>query len=434
MMKNIWEINISKVKSLLTFRKFDLNSIMFVRRSALADFLLCCGLLIAYWGSMHPWFMWRFDKIYYLAAPFLMFLSFYISRGLKDNMFKREQAMIPTCGFLMLDMFMKLVNHANIFGFIASLFHATIVYFIFRLENDKLRQLSTFLCKAMACLLCVSISFYILFLIGFALPHYHIDYKEWGYSYENYRFFLLDDRAIMLIIPRFHSVFLEPGHLGTACTFLLLTQIGRWKRWYNIVLIVSTAMTFSLAGYVLLIMTYFASAWIKRKAIFRKVLILVSVFAAIAVGSIFYNKGDNMVNMLIVQRLTIDQDGKLEGDNRATDLFKREFDNFMQSDDILTGREFNVFKFGWGNAGYRVFIYDNGLISVFILLMFYFSMTLRSYDKRAKLVMWGIFLASFLVRSTPLAYYYLIPLYFLAYNGSYYVSERRLETKKQTNG
>lgn len=426
-MKNILLLDIGKVKSLFLFRKINVNSVLLVRRSVLADFLLCCGLLFAYWGSMHPWFMWRFDRVYYIIAPFLMFLSFYMSRNLKDNMFKRDQALIPTCGFLLLDVFMKLVNNANIFGIIASFFHAAVVYFIFRLENDKLRQLSTFLCKAMACLLCVSIFFFVLFLLGFNLPHYHIDYDEWGYSYENYRFFLLDDRSVLILIPRFHSVFLEPGHLGTACTFLLLTQIGRWKKWYNTVLIISTLITFSLAGYVLLIMTYFASAWIKRKAIFKKVLILISCFAVIAVCSIFYNKGDNMVNVLIVQRLNIDQDGKLEGDNRTTDLFQREFDNFMQSDDILVGREFNVFKFGWGNAGYRVFIYDYGIVAVFILLLFYVSMTWRSCDKRAKIVMWGIFFASFLVRSTPLAYYYLLPLYFLAYNGSYYVTKRVLK-------
>ena len=174
----------------------------------------------------------------------------------------------------------------------------------------------------------------------------------------------------MVFLPRFNSVFMEPGHLGTAGTFLLLTQLGNWKKWYNAIILVSTILTFSLAAFVLLVMVMFVNAWVKGKRILPKLLCLVGFLIIVTIGAILYNDGDNLLNTLIIERLEID-DGKLAGDNRVTDTFEAAYNDFLQTDDILFGREYELAEFGWGNAGYRVYIYDYGLVVLALTILFY---------------------------------------------------------------
>ena len=395
--------------------------LFYLSKRDLVYYCYYAGILLAYIGSLDPWFMWRFYMIYPIVAFLPIFMSMLMSVHLKKPVFTRKDFISSFICYLLLVFMMALVNGRNINGVIFLVFNATIFLSIFRLEKEGLERISTFLCKAMAVMMCCSIPFFMLYLIGFPLPHYHIANEEFQYSYENFRFFLLDDRSTMFFVPRFHSVFLEPGHLGTACTFLLLTQIGKWNRWYNLILLFTILITFSLAAYVLLAMTFFGAAWIQRKAIVGKILLLVGILSIVVVASIFYNKGDNLVNQLIVQRLTINEDGKLEGDNRVTGMFETEYDNYIKSDDILWGREYISMKYGWGNAGYRVFIFQNGIIVLLLVIVFYVAFSLKGADRRAMMVMLAIAFASFIVRSTPLAYYYFIPLFILSQ-----VDQRRL--------
>ena len=175
-------------------------------------------------------------------------------------------------------------------------------------------------------------------------------------------------------------------------------------------------MTFSLAAFVLLAMVLFINAWLKHQRILPKILLIISFLGITAVGAIFYNDGDNMLNSLIIERLAVD-DGKLAGDNRVTDTFEAAFDDYMKSDDILFGRDYELAEFGWGNAGYRVYIYDYGLIVLLLTIIFYISAVYGSTDRRAIISMFVIGVASFWVRATPLSFYYFIPLYAFAYIG-----------------
>ena len=84
-------------------------------------------------------------------------------------------------------------------------------------------------------------------------------------------------------------------------------------------------------------------------------------------------------------------------------------------------------KYGWGNAGYRVFIFQNGIIVLFLVVVFYIVFALQGADRRAMMVMLAIAFASFIVRSTPLAYYYFIPLFILSQ-----IDQRHLKENEQT--
>lgn len=89
--------------------------------------------------------------------------------------------------------------------------------------------------RLMTLLLVPSMLWFFLYLIGFPLPSQDAEFNDSFYTFSNYYLFLLDDRSLMSIVPRFHSVFLEPSHLGVATNLLLLTQCGKWKSrrtWY----------------------------------------------------------------------------------------------------------------------------------------------------------------------------------------------------------
>ena len=47
----------------------------------------------------------------------------------------------------------------------------------------------------------------------------------------------------------------------------------------------------------------FSVSWMKGKAVIGKILILGSIILTIGVSSMFYNKGDNLINNLIVTPL-----------------------------------------------------------------------------------------------------------------------------------
>ena len=92
----------------------------------------------------------------------------------------------------------------------------------------------------------------------------------------------------------------------------------------------------------------------------KKLVYTITILSSVTIASFYYNDGDNLLHDLIMVRLEI-EDGEMAGDNRVTEDFKVEYENFINSQDILTGRDRDMSDFG--NSGYRVFIYDYGLLA-----------------------------------------------------------------------
>jgi hypothetical protein len=214
-------------------------------------------------------------------------------------------------------------------------------------------------------------------------------------------------------VPRFNSYFLEPSHIGQACAFLLMTQRGKWKRWYNIVLLTTIFLTFSLGAYIYLVAIAFFNQWISRKHVAGKVLLIVSFLAISAVAAFTYNGGDNLVNNLIMLRLEVD-DGELAGDNRVTDNFMTEYENYIQSSDIVFGRSFEIVEFG--NAGYRVFFYEHGIVGILLIFMFYTLSLMYTPNKRAFVAVFVVVALYFWATAFMTWVYVYMPLYAAAYS------------------
>ncbi len=412
---------------LFCFNKKKINRIFYIRKSSLMQWIVVpkdkavvwlayIGFLFAFLGSLNPWFLWPIGTKFPIIVSVLLFSSFLIARTMRnDDMYTRNDLYMAFGVYVVLNLYLLMTNNRNINGYIVGLFNIFVFYILFRLNPTKFPGLMTFISKSFAVMMCVSIPFFILYLLGFSFPSGRAVFGENLYSFTNYYFFMIDDRSLWDIIPRFSSVFLEPGHLGTATIMLLLSQMGQWKRWYNIVLWITTLITFSLAAYVFALALLILNSWVQRRKIFAKILLAITVVVSIGAGSFIYNDGDNMVYNLIVMRLEIDEkSGEMVGNNRVTESFKREYESFLTSSDIWLGREMP--KGDSGNSGYRVFIYENGLIALFLVTILYLLTYRFATDQRAILASFAIVILAFIVRGYPLWYSNFIPCMAAAYN------------------
>ena len=388
-------------------RKVDIARYMVADKKELVFWLYTAGMAIAFFGSLHPWFMWMLGPFYIVVSCVFLFLAFLVDRSLSQRSFSYEYFLYPTLGYVMVYYYQQMVNMQNIMSYIVGLFYVYVFFCLFRINEDTTRRFVNVITKALAVLLIVSMAGYIMYIFGFPLPSTNAEYGDNIYSYSNYYIFLLDDRSLFTIVPRFHAVFLEPGHLGTLTTMLLVTHTGHWRKWYCIVLIVATLLTFSLAGYVMFAFAIFFNLWIQRKAVIRKAVAVILLSGAVVVGSFFYNDGMNMVNQLIVMRLEMD-DGKLSGDNRVTDDFQRDYESFLTSPDVLFGRDMERV---WGSTGYKVYIYDYGLFGVLFMALFVYSSLRCVKDRRVFFSTVAMAVLLFIVRDALLWCGFFAPLY-----------------------
>lgn len=400
-----------------------------IKRSNIAFGLFFIAMTLAVFGSLRVWFLQPIENLNSVVVLLFIVPAIIISTSLKEGqLFERCKRSSAAIVFLLFSLYAVIVNKQNINGAIVGVINSFNILALMALKREYRQRLVDSISKLMGGILAISIPLFILFILGFPLPHTVTVDSSKLYTHYNYFFFLVPQTAALF--PRFQAFFLEPGHLGTLCSFLLLTQVGKWKKWYNIVNIIATIISFSLAAYVLFIIIIFLSFWMLRKSVLPKLLASIGIVAVLAIAAYNYNNGNNLFNQLILSRLEINDQGKLSGDNRVTGGFEFEYDSFLNSDDIFFGRDFNADKFGFGNSGYRVFFYDYGLVGILITILFYVFMTIDAKDKRAIISMWIIAIAAFWVRATPMVYYNVVLLSAAAY---WEISNKDIKGEGETN-
>lgn len=402
-------IDISKFRRCLYI---DLNKYLVFGKRDIAIALFTIGIAINIFASIHVMYFWMIEAYCPFVTMPLFIMSVLLSRSTRTPIFTRTDFLLPTLLSLIVQYYQCLVNAQNIVPFIISTASLCMFYCMFRIDKEIAEKSLTKICKVFAGFLIISILFFFLHFIGVNLPN--VSVERGNYSYTNFFFFLLDDRELWnILIPRFNSVFLEPGHMGTTIIMLLATQIGKWKKWYNVVLFVALLMSFSLAAYCLGVMLLFLRLWMLRRKIVLKVLGLVSFLGIIVGGSFVYNDGDNMLNNLIVMRLEVSDTGDdFKGNNRVSEDFEKEFESFLGSSDVLFGREMDYE--GWGNSGYRVYIYDYGMAGFALFLVFYFFAFRTGRDIRAITTAFVLAMTNFWIRGYPMLFAFLYPYFIIS--------------------
>lgn len=389
----------------LTFNKSKLYTL---RKSTLVVWLYTIGILIAFLTTMNPWPLWRLSTTYMVFSSAFIALAMIIDRQLSNRAFSDGNYIYPTVAFFVLAFYQTMIGNGNVSSFIAAFCNCFIFFSFFRYKAELRQRIVTIICKGLAAFLCVSITFFFLYIIGFSLPNQSLVSPDEFYYFTNYYLFLIDDRTLFAFFPRFQSIFIEPSQLGTACVLLLQVQRGHWKKWYNSILLFATIISFSLGAYAYLFAIIFLNLWCNRNKMIRKVMGTIAVLSTIVIGSFFYNGGDNLLQDLIIARMEIN-DGELAGNNRTTENFDKEYDSFMQSSDVLFGRQRDNSEFG--NSGYKVYIYQYGVVGLILLIGFFVVSYRKGKDRRAEISSLIVASMVFIVDGFVVWYCRYIPLF-----------------------
>ena len=288
-----------------------------------------------------------------------------------------------------------LVKGANIFGSLEFLLLAFIPF----LKTSFVKQTYGFFTLFYASLMSVSLIVWGLVMAGFSLPNHIIDplNELKHYVYIAYPFLVVPtmdtlEDAVLLNFMKFHSVFDESGVVGTISLIILYINSFNLKKWYNIIILISGIVSFSLFFYACALGYSFFYLFKNVKIQFHHILAMV---AGISVFIILVNSSP-MLYDLIGKRFEYDKtEKKFVGDNRADDDLKRYVDNIRGTSVYFWGdTPANIVKFS-ESAGYRNIILRYGAVffALFILFWILYAKSELQNDKKSFIVFIVLFIA-----------------------------------------
>lgn len=329
--------------------------------------------LLLFMQSMHVWFLW--GDLFKIACPIFFLLVAYLNR-LKNPSCYSSYAQSKNKILLAIFVFIALQGSydAGILSICKSLVGVAALYEIVTLSEDTCTKLLAVLTKTFGLISVVSLVGWLFFLVGFPLPNSNIVDLEFGYTFDNYYVFLYNQLGP---IPRFCSVFLEPGYYGQLAAVILFANRMRLNNVYTFTIFIANLFSLSLAGYVLVVLGFVFSNVNKRNL--WKLIIL----TCLGYGSFLfiksYNGGSNPINEFIFARLEV-EDGKLVGDDRST----KELDAYLHNGLIKNGKflfghgsEFSKMDWGHGVAGYKAYIVENGYVGLVLAIVAYVILLFR---------------------------------------------------------
>lgn len=375
--------------------------------------IYAAGVMLLLLYSMHAYFLWwMYNSLtYFVILDFFVAIVGFAYISNKKAIQLDLSVLIPFFGAW----FVMALNPPNVLGIISRCPFSLLV--ILLIDRKSLNHLLKIWTNLFAVILSVSLIVYFLAMLGL-LPSFGVvsfgDKDNISYVYQNYILCLVNMNLHNFDTIRFNSIFLEPGHVSMIGAFTLYANRYDLKRWTIWAILIASLLTFSLAGYILVIIGYFIiclqSIGIKKIiiSIFISSILLVSVYN-IAVS---YNGGNNLVNSLIIQRTEFDGDRVIRGNNRVslnTDIL---YNKFSQSSEFLTGLDFVTYQKYLKNetisgAGYKMYLMEKGILGTLIILLVYLCLSRRALDKRFIYYFLLLFIISFIQRAWPTSYIWL---------------------------
>ncbi len=323
-------------------------------------------LFIYFINSMHPWFLLKIPMVWISIAFFAITIIAYN----KNYFYKNIRKWSVFCFFLM---FMWIKKDSNIFGIAEGLLNALIFGSILNLREELIIDCLKFVTKWLALILVVSGGFYLLFLLGVDLPHTTLALSENSRkgSLENYYVFVFAYE--MFGMPRFYSIFLEPGYLTLGVAPLLFIYKYNVKNRYVLILLLSQLLSFSLAGLILLLFGFvYCVICGGEKGKMKKILFGILVMSSVLIA--LYNLlGYDYFYNTIFSRLVI-ENGTLSGDDRSSLYLDQVYNNMMRTSSMWVGTDFDVSFSEKGVSGYKLFAVQNGIIGVVLVMLAYISL------------------------------------------------------------
>lgn len=375
------------------------------------------------WGA-HAWFTWSLGSsriLQYGAYLISAFIAYQYKSKMRIRLNTKPAVVFGFFCYILAVMFFNRFSIPSLVGVFLTLY----VIWVTLSDKENAEGHLNFICKGLAWIFIPGI---ILFLITrfISLPGPIIQRgSSEDYIFINHIFQImrLDLGYGSDAVGRFHSIFLEPGFLGSLLSFLLFAIKYDFSKWYGKVLWVSLIISLSLAGYIITFIGYTLYLLSTGKSLGK---IIVFAIGAIIVYfvSINYNDGNNYINKMIIERLQYDEEKGIAGNNRTGAGTEFYYNQAIENGDIWLGLGSERVKqinggssdsAGYADnirgAGYKVFFVTRGIISALCFLMFYVFVTIGCCNIVAtRIVAILLVILTFLPQSTPQSASWIFPL------------------------
>lgn len=362
------------------------------------------GMLLIALQSFGCWLFWAVDNL--VIAFFFLVISVVFVGMHKDWKDLTPRMNRSHFFFYLIALLLYSVGN-NIIGWLRIIMIVWPLYVVFVLNSKYKVHLLFFFRKALFILVSVSLLAWILYLFGINLPHTTVYYGQtagsYHYIYENYFFFLQNiSSAKALLIPRFCSVFIEPGYLG--CLMAILIYQGNYKfgkgYYENWIFLIALLFTLSLAGWLLLILGYLINKMRSFKSVMTSFFAIAIIVFIIIPYIQRFNNGFNYINEAIFDRLEFDETrGTISGYNRSSeDLDQSFWTSFVYSSDLFLGNKNyieSVSDRADNEVSWTAYIINNGLLAFVFLVIYYFYPAIKC--KKNRIEYWGLSLLFFLI-------------------------------------
>lgn len=362
---------------------------------------------LLFWCMLQSMLFWPTD---FYSRPWLLILA--TLALLIFNSKKWFATDIPIIG-LFLATLLLIADSIIINGFVPSIAIA-VTYFtgicLFRLKDNRKKDLLRFVTKWFGIIIGISLVVYIIWLpIRFA--PFGILEKPFGYyNIYNFIFFVLPNPTSL--ITRFSGPFIEPGHLGMIAVFIIYANNFNFKHnRYLWAILAAVLFSLSLAGYVLLALAYLLHKGMGLKQILGGTTIAIGILYCV---TNLWNNGNNPVNEKIVERLYFDEEKGISGNNRnlyATELY---FAKMIEDGRIIWGLGNEQYKILQekkiiGGAGVTVYLIYNGIIGLILVFIYYAMIAWLGIDRKFSVGFLLLICFCFMQRAYPFWMAWLVP-------------------------
>lgn len=350
-------------------------------------------LIIQALFSLKAWFLWWIPGQTAIVLIFVISIFYLIYAPFWDCKDKRKISALVLVVILFLYQ-----AEGNLSYYLLKLIESVAIFpFVLLKSKYQLDLLEKFQ-RVITVILTVSLASWILHLVGINFPSTPITYGKIDrgeglvdqYLFDNHYVFLVNQSWMLktfAVVPdflRFCSVFLEPGILAILMVFLLYINKFDFREKRNQLYMATIIATVSLAGLLMVLFAYIAhSVQYTKRGTIGIIFLLILTFA----GNVFfkdYNGGRNFINEGLIERLEVDDERGIAGNNRTTLDFDYQFERIMASSDIIGGIGNRKFlKIGGANVGYKAFIVRYGFIGLALFLSYLILLFRTSKNYRA---------------------------------------------------
>lgn len=316
--------------------------------------------------SMYPWFVWN-NPLISAVSVFTFFSALVVFY--QNNLSEKK---IPIYFVVTLIALHLWESHFLAFHMmIISCMNAFSLIVLISLDESFKTNLLRLITKWFGILLIISSISYLMNFFGvFPISPGKIQYGNSYYSL-NYYLFIMPQNFYSDFFVRFRSIFIEPGHMALGAVSLIMANKFNLKNKYVFFIFFALVISFSLAAYITMGIGYllFNFSLKKIKQIFLAVIVVfVANFVMVHLGN------EEILNKYLWNRLEYsEKTGTIEGNQRTSLKYNQIYEYTLSRLDlfILGNDEYDKQNDYGGNAGYKRYIVEKGLVGVILVLLFY---------------------------------------------------------------